>query len=340
MKRFIYLFVLIFTPALSPYTHASADLLSVTELVSSGIYRAGDLHNWSKDVLKENSTEEICRDLSALDNDKLIYFETLFFGVELFCGRELSDRIKRFNEKKSQQHFKNYFDSLGSKEFFNRLKSLKPAPNTPHRPELGLVDTSKGPVLSSGGLPPGYVGLTFDDGPHPRLTPEILDILNRYSVKATFFPVGRNVNRLPGIVQDLAREGHTHGSHTVTHPNLASISYRKAVREIEDGLDSIIQATGREIRFFRFPYGSSTSRLKQYLKSEGFASFFWNIDSLDWKHRDSTLIHNEVVELLNRKQSGIMLFHDIVGATPAAIETLLQEMTRKGYKVVLFRPQK
>lgn len=332
MKKYILTFL-----ALIP-SFAFAELSSIVELVSQGVFRSADLKLWSQEYQKSSSMNELCLKLLALENKELVYFETIISAEISTCFQSLEKRVRDYNNALAAKHYNNYFSSLGERESYKHLRQLNPAPNVPDRPDLGLVNTATGPVYMTGDLPEGYVALTFDDGPHPRLTPEILEILQRYSARATFFPVGRNVKRLPHLVQDLFREGHSYGSHTMTHPNLANSPYSSAVREIEEGLNVLTDVTGVEMRFFRFPYGATTSRLKRYLKREGFASFFWNIDSLDWKHRNPTLIHNEVVSLLNRKKRGIMLFHDIVGATPSALETLMQELTRKGYKIVHFRP--
>lgn len=332
MKKLIFIFLGL-VPSL-----AFAQLTSIAELVSEGILKSADLSQWATEYQKSSSQEELCSELLTLKNSDLVYFETIMTTQSSACFETLSKRIHDYNKLLANQHFEAYF-SLSEKLSHKHLNRLDAAPNVPDRPELGLVDTSTGPVFMTGDLPQGYVALSFDDGPHPNLTPEVLDILDRYSARATFFPVGRNVRRLSHIVQDLYREGHSYGSHTMTHPNLSKLSYRSAVQEIEDGLDVITDITGVEMRFFRFPYGATTSRLKNYLKRQGLASFFWNIDSLDWKHRNPTLIHNEVVNLLNRKRRGIILFHDIVGATPNALETLMQELTRKGYRIVHFRPE-
>lgn len=337
MKINIIFLSLLFIPSL-----ALTNVTSVLELVSTGIFRAADLDQWAQEYQQKSTSSELCLELSNLADSDLVYFESLVTSTassQLDCQKQLAFRIQNYNQKKIQQHFQNYFQSRSKERHsFKRLRGLSPAPRVPDRPELGKVDTTNGSVLSTGNLPAGYIAFTFDDGPHPSLTPQLLDLLNRYSVEATFFSVGKNVNSHPAIIRDLYREGHSYGSHTITHPNLAKISYGAAVNEIQGGLNALTKVTGVEMRFFRFPYGSATTRLRQYLKREGLASFFWNLDSLDWKHRDPTRIHNEIVQQVNQKRRGIMLFHDIVGATPAAVETLLLELTRKGYKIVHFRP--
>lgn len=334
MKTLI-LILFILTPSL-----CFSQLSSVAELVSKGILKSSDLNNWLEEYQKGIPNNELCSKLHALEDRELIYFETVVSAQGRPCFQGLAKRIQSYNKQMANQHFQAYFSSLTESYSNKGLSRLRSAPYTSERPELGLVDSSTGPVYVTGDLPAGHVALTFDDGPHPNLTPEVLEILKRYSVKGTFFTVGKNVKKYPYIVQDLYREGHSYGSHTIGHPNLANLSYRSAVQEIEGGLNRLTEVTGNEMRFFRFPYASTTPRLKRYLKREGIASFFWNIDSLDWKHRNPTLIYNEVVQLLNQKKRGIILFHDIVGATPSALETLLQELTRKGYRIVHFRPKK
>ncbi|MBI2571509.1 MAG: polysaccharide deacetylase family protein [Candidatus Schekmanbacteria bacterium] len=120
-----------------------------------------------------------------------------------------------------------------------------------------LVDViSHGPRVASGGSKP-MLALTFDDGPHPTFTGEILDILARHDAKATFFVVGVNAERYPDVMKRIQAEGHTLGNHTMTHPYFLSMTFlysrRKVRRECAQASATIARISGAKIRFFRPP---------------------------------------------------------------------------------------
>lgn len=294
-------------------------------------FSAQDLRIWSK----KQEAEKLCLNLNQLLDSQLVYFETIVH--ELKCSKKLTDqltnRLNLYHQKKRQ-----VFKEIRENKLRPGVLTLRPAPPVYPRPELGSIDTSSSPVLVKADLPAGYVALTFDDGPHPTHTPKILQHLQRHSVKATFFPVGTNVLRQQSIFLDLVRDGHTYGSHTMTHPDLRQVSFLEAQNEILNALNLLTDVSGEEIRFFRFPYGATNSHLNQFVKEQRIAAFFWNIDSEDWRHRDPLKAYNQVIQQINQKRSGIILFHDIVAATEATVEALLEELEKKGYQVVLLRP--
>lgn len=134
--------------------------------------------------------------------------------------------------------------------------------------------------------PPSYpqtVALTFDDGPSPRWTPQVLDILRRRGVHATFFLVGQNVDAHPALARQIVAEGHVIGSHTYTHRNLDGLSYAAQAAEIDRGTDAIVRATGVRPCVFRGPYRThGTSSVQDIAWSRGMNIAGWTHNTKDY----------------------------------------------------------
>ena len=141
------------------------------------------------------------------------------------------------------------------------------------------VDTNGGPWYGAPNgdpnfLAPGEVVLTFDDGPSPKDTREVLAALAKECTKATFFVVGEMVALYPEIVKEVAEQGHTIGTHTWSHPNLARLSLPDDTREIESTFDAAQKASPEPVApFFRYPYLSSSKPTVDYLKSRNIERF-------------------------------------------------------------------
>ena len=156
------------------------------------------------------------------------------------------------------------------------------------------------------------IALTFDDGPHPRLTPEILDILNEYGVSATFFVVGENVANYPEAAMRIANEGHEIGNHTYTHRHIQSMSKNQLMCEIESCERQIIEVTDDEYRtkLFRPPEGKVDSSVEELGEDLGYSVILWSIDTKDWAHTSVSKIVDNV--LSNVKSGDIILMQLIV----------------------------
>ena len=126
--------------------------------------------------------------------------------------------------------------------------------------------------------PERVVALTFDDGPHPLYTAGLLDVLDHYHVRGTFFMIGRQVDRYPGIARAVALRGHEIGNHTYTHPRgMWKISESKAEDEIRRCETSIRRATGRHTTLFRAPRGSFGSRTRVAARDLGYTTAHWSL---------------------------------------------------------------
>lgn len=188
-------------------------------------------------------------------------------------------------------------------------------------------------------LEPKEVVLTFDDGPLPWITKSILDTLDQYCTKATFFSVGQMALAYPQYSKEVMARGHTLGTHTWSHPlNLRRLSLEKAKDQIERGFAAVSMAAGKPIApFFRFPGLSDSDPLLAHLQTRGVASFTVDVVSNDSYIGDAKRLADYTMRQIEQRQGGIILFHDIKAATAKALPTILAQLKAKGYKVVHLR---
>lgn len=177
--------------------------------------------------------------------------------------------------------------------------------------------------------------LTFDDGPHPRQTRQILDVLDKYGIKATFFVIGVNVRNYPGIIAEVQARGHELANHTTTHSHAKKLDSSALKNEIEACDQAIFEQTGKHSRLFRPPEGAMTESMRTVVKQLGYTSVFWTLDTRDWAHTPPERISDYIIQ--NAKNDDIMLMHDYIGAnspTVAALERFLPILLEKGYTFV------
>ncbi|CAN7561011.1 polysaccharide deacetylase family protein [Rhizobium sp. LjRoot30] len=191
--------------------------------------------------------------------------------------------------------------------------------------------------LSELKLRPKEVILTFDDGPMPGKTEKVLDILDGYGVKATFLMVGQMAETYPAIARKVVRRGHTIGTHTYRHSNLAGMGYDSALSEIARGEKAVEKATSVNAGFFRFPYLSDTRRLRSALAGRGLVVLDVDVDSKDYFKVGPSAVTMRTMESLRRRGSGIILMHDIHKRTATMLPALLNQLKNDGYKVVTLR---
>lgn len=182
------------------------------------------------------------------------------------------------------------------------------------------------------------VALTFDDGPEARYTPAVLDILKEHRILATFFLIGRQIDRHPGVVQRIHAEGHVIGSHSWSHAKLNDLTAGEALSEIHRTEKAVFDLTGRLPALFRCPYGDINETAMQLLIASGYKNIFWTADSLDWdvKDPDRVLINT----LTDTGRGTIILMHSGGGrdqnldAGMAALPDLIYTLQAQGYEFV------
>lgn len=208
------------------------------------------------------------------------------------------------------------------------------------------IDTTGGPRFGAQYpghdlLQPGEVVLTFDDGPMRSHTPAVLKALAAHCTRATFFTVGRMALAEPELLRDIALQGHTIGLHTWSHRKLTATSTAKAVEEIELGHSVVEKTLGRRVTpFFRFPYLAASHSMLDYLAKQNIAVMGIDVDSQDFRTRKPDVMAKNVLTQLQARGKGIILFHDIQPSTANGLKTLLDELKKRGFKVVHFTSTK
>ncbi|MFI6023841.1 bifunctional polysaccharide deacetylase/glycosyltransferase family 2 protein [Streptomyces sp. NPDC051287] len=203
----------------------------------------------------------------------------------------------------------------------------------------GPILTFRGGRATTVSVPAKTIALTFDDGPDPTYTPQVLKILHRYDVPATFFLVGSMVSRYPGIVKTMVDQGNEVGIHTFTHVDLSYQSNARVNREMRQSQLALAGAAGITTTLFRAPYSSETDAIDDYswpvyqrLGKEGYTSVFVDTDSDDWKKPGVSKIIDWATPKKGKGAS--VLFHDAGGERTQTIEALpryIEKMKAKGY---------
>lgn len=179
------------------------------------------------------------------------------------------------------------------------------------------------------------IALSFDDGPHPRLTPVILDILAEYGVKATFFMVGENVGYYTDAARAVAEAGHEIGNHTFSHCRFGRMSESDLRREIIACEDAIASVTDSPVRFIRPPEGQMSDAVRRVLGESDYRVILWDVDTRDWAHTPPAEITRHILDTV---QAGdIILMHDFIGhdsPTPEALRAVIPALLERGYRFV------
>jgi len=199
------------------------------------------------------------------------------------------------------------------------------------------------------GFHPGWVAITFDDGPDGRWTPKILDILKAKNAKATFFVIGKNMAVKPGLVAREVREGHNVGNHTWTHPDVAFVPAAQTAVELSATQRLFETITGRSMRLFRPPFfgdaePSTPIEVSRVMvgQAQGYLTVGLRIDPDDWEHPDAStparIINVALSRLKDTNRPGqVILLHDSGGdrsRTVEALPGLIDALRAHGYKIV------
>jgi peptidoglycan-N-acetylglucosamine deacetylase len=196
-------------------------------------------------------------------------------------------------------------------------------------------------------MPNRAITLTFDDGPNPEYTPQILNKLRQANVKATFFLVGSRVKQHCSVVQQIVAEGHELGNHTYTHPYLTKLSRAQQTQEIADTQEIIYRCVGIKPLWFRAPYGDQNKATLNLINKLGLNSALWSIDTRDW---DRTTTNRNIADaVLASSGNDIVIMHDGTEANPkfkhprsaidrkqtiAALDLFLQQIQARGIRFV------
>ncbi len=222
-------------------------------------------------------------------------------------------------------------DCPGHPDALGTSRTLVVAPR--EHPRIGTMQYAETLPLAD-----GEVVLTFDDGPLPRYSNRILEILASQCVKATFFLVGSQARANPEGVRKVRDAGHTVATHSQNHPtNMHLLPIERVRQEIDEGIASVSAALGdgaAPAPFFRVPGLRRAEGIEEYAASKGAQIWSADFPADDWRHVSSTRVSELAMQRLEAKGKGILLLHDIQARTVAALPKILHEIKARGYRIV------
>ncbi len=180
------------------------------------------------------------------------------------------------------------------------------------------------------------IALTFDDGPHPRYTEQILDALKENGVRATFFIIGENVELYgDSLIRRMIDEGHEIGNHTFTHPHTKGAEAESFYDEVRRTHSIMLERYGYEMKLFRPPEGYVDEKVRNIAAEMGYDIVLWSVDTRDWEcAKKDTIVKNVSI---NAKGGDIILMHDFVsrrGYTIPALKTIIPQLKSRGLEFV------
>jgi peptidoglycan/xylan/chitin deacetylase (PgdA/CDA1 family)/tetratricopeptide (TPR) repeat protein len=194
-------------------------------------------------------------------------------------------------------------------------------------------------------LPPMTVALTFDDGPHPRYTDQVLDVIKKYGLHAVFFEVGKNL----GTTDDnnavtlgptaqasyrIIASGSTLGNHSYSHPVLPKLDEAKLTKEIDSTNALLTYILKSPPVLFRPPYGAANASILTKIQADNMKTVIWNVDSEDWADPVPNSVARRVITEVEKQKRGIILFHDIHKTGLEALPAVIERLEADGYKFV------
>ncbi|MBP1157103.1 MULTISPECIES: polysaccharide deacetylase family protein [unclassified Paenibacillus] len=182
------------------------------------------------------------------------------------------------------------------------------------------------------------VALTFDDSPDTQFTPQVLDVLKQYNVRATFFLIGSQAEKYPEIVKRIVREGHVIGNHSYDHKLFTKLTDEKFKAQVLQTQKTLKSLIGYTPRLIRPPYGEISENQLLWASQQGFRIVNWNVDSQDWKQIKRDQVTNNI---LNHVKTGSIVLQHTGGGpgqnlsgTVEALPTVIQTLQSRGYKLV------
>lgn len=176
------------------------------------------------------------------------------------------------------------------------------------------------------------LSISFDAAWGSAHTEKILDILDAYDVRTTFFLVGFWAEKYPELVQEIVLRGHEIGNHSATHPHMSQLSEAQIREELRKTSDLVEHITGKPTTLFRPPYGEYNDAVVRISREEGYECVQWNVDSLDWKNRGADDMIRQCTK--NTQPGDIVLFHNDSQYILDALPTILEYYTEAGYRII------
>ena len=217
-----------------------------------------------------------------------------------------------------------YLQNSTARKVANIPKPPEPKP----KPEPTPAPATPAPAPTTGNK---VIALTFDDGPGPH-TAHLLDILDQYGAKATFFLIGSKVSGQASIVRSIQARGHQLGNHSWSHPELPKLPVDQIAGEVDRTNEAIRQATGVTPAILRPPYGAVNGAVLEQLRLRGMSSILWSVDTRDWADRNSDIVCSRAVA--GARPGAIILMHDIHQTSVGAVPCILSALKQQGYSFV------
>ncbi len=176
------------------------------------------------------------------------------------------------------------------------------------------------------------IAISFDAAYGDEFTLDILDTLDRYKIKSTFFLVKFWIDKFPHRVDEIYKRGHEIGNHSATHPNMSQLSADNMSKELKETADEIFKITKTKPNLFRPPYGDYNNLLIQVARENGYYTIQWDIDSLDWKELGVQPVVDRVVR--NLAKGSIVLFHNNAKYIKEYLPLVIEKILAEGYEIV------
>ena len=188
------------------------------------------------------------------------------------------------------------------------------------------------PVLCGAKTNKRVVTLTFDDGPHPTISQQILDTLKRYDVPVVFFCIGKNISGNETILQRMRNEGHLVGNHSFSHHFWFDLfGAKKMLVDMQQMDDAVVKVTGSRPLLFRPPYGVINPNLKKAIIKGGYTPIGWNVRSFDTTIKDKQKLLLRITDRI--RPGAIILLHDSMQITADILPELIENIKSMGYKI-------
>ncbi|MCL2349901.1 MAG: polysaccharide deacetylase family protein, partial [Defluviitaleaceae bacterium] len=176
------------------------------------------------------------------------------------------------------------------------------------------------------------LAITFDDGPHYRFTPQLLDALNTRGVIGNFFVLGASATAHPDIVRRMHDEGHVVGNHSYSHSNLATMSRSRIQEELENTSARIYEITGQRPNLLRPPFGTENSEVRDVAQEMGMSIILWSIDPKDWLYLDAYAVRDNIMR--HAREGSVILLHDIHETSIRGAIMAIDMLLARGYRFV------
>jgi peptidoglycan/xylan/chitin deacetylase (PgdA/CDA1 family)/TolA-binding protein len=279
--------------------------------------------------------KRISDDLAALEQIQTLYQKEI---SQIFSGLQTRGMVVH------REAWGHYVGFLKTK--YNREQILKESESQlpPAESRGGAATKSKLEMFGTE-LPQKTIALTFDDGPHPRYTDQVLAILKKYGLHAVFFEVGKNLGTatdknevtlgpIAPASYRILQSGSTLGNHSYSHPVLSKLDEAALTKEIDSTSALLTYILKSPPVLFRPPYGAANADILAKINADNMKTVIWNVDSEDWADPVPNSVAQRVITQVEKQQRGIILFHDIhkvgLDALPMVIETLQAD----GYQFV------